>query len=77
MATSAETETSVAPEKRTIFNRIIAATFGWQEARAAAERNAHMDAWLNLQERDAFAPIDRALEELVEIDPSILERSYE
>jgi hypothetical protein len=55
------------PESQTHYAQIIAFIPGWLEARRQAERDAHMNRFLNQQERDAFAPINRLLDEIIEL----------
>lgn len=43
-------------------------TLGWRIARDAAKRDGHMNAQLNLFARDAFRPIDRLLDEVLDLD---------
>jgi hypothetical protein len=59
------------PELQLIKAAVIAFTPGWLEARKSAERNAHQDRLLNQQEHDAFAPINRLLDEMVALDPRL------
>jgi hypothetical protein len=55
-------------EKQEIYDRIIGHTPDWQEARDRAERDAHMNRWFNIQEQDAIAPINRLLEQIVDMN---------
>jgi hypothetical protein len=59
---------TVTAEKQTVYDRIAGLTPAWMEARDRAERDAHMNKWFNLQERDAFAPIDRLLDQIIEMN---------
>lgn len=56
------------PEKREIYNRIVALTPEWQEARDRHERSDRMDGSAALDRRDCMAPINHQLEKIVELN---------
>lgn len=55
-------------ERQDRFDMIVELTPGWRVARDAAKRDNHMNAQLNLFARDAFRPIDRLLDEVLDLD---------
>lgn len=63
-----QTAETVKPEKQTLYDRIVALTPAWLEARERAERDDHMNAWFNMQEAEAIAPINSLLETIVELN---------
>jgi hypothetical protein len=50
-----------------IEKEIISLTPGWLEAKRAAERDGHQNWSLNLMEQDALKPIDRLLDQMIEV----------
>jgi hypothetical protein len=59
---------SDSPERQKLTAEIVRLTPGWLEARERAERDGRQNAWLNMEEQDAFRPIDRLLDQMIEVD---------
>lgn len=58
-------------EKEILYAHIEKLTPIWQSDRDSALRAGRMNVILNNNERDSFAPIDRLLDEIIELNKSV------